>query len=348
MELDIESYLYRIINGYYTLCINNTTYKIILPTLKEKNDAYQVYLSVIEDNKFDTKSWITKQVTDNLLKVYNIWNEKKEEGLKLSYKNLDNLKIQLYLNFDNLSLRNNLKKQIQKLFHEINVLINKKHYFDYLTLEHYAENIKNQYLITNMIYNIDGSKVFKYDNFENVNFLLLEKFLLEIHNHTINTDTIKKISRNYMWKSFWNISKEQIFAKPIQEWTDEQQSLVNFTKVLDSVREHLDAPSSEVMEDDDALDGWILYQNDKNEKEKKKKHISDKYGLDKKQGDEVFIMTNDQNESNAIFDLNDANTKRDIATARKIIQEKGNVKEVDLPHVQRKLKEKLRNNRNNI
>lgn len=341
MDNDIESYIYRIINGYYYIDIDNIKYKIILPRLNIKNQAHNIYLSILEDNKFDTSSWITSKVISNLCNIYNIWNEDKEKLLNEYSKNLDNLKIELYLNFDNLSNREQIKKIISNTSSEINKLYNNKHYFDYLTLEYYAQNIKNQYLVMNMIYNIDDTKIFNYNNFEDINFMFLEKFLLEIHHNVITANEIKKIARHEIWRSFWNISKEKIFDGTVKDWTDEQQSLVNFTKVLDSIKEHMEAPSLDITEDDDALDGWILYQNNKNEKEKKKKTISDRYNLDDKKGNEIFIMTNDKTEKNTIFGLNDKQTRRDLSVANKLVDEKGTVKEIDLPHVKRELRNKM-------
>lgn len=343
MDSDVESYIYRIINGYYYIHINNKKYKILLPRLSIKNQAHNIYLSILDDNKFDTSSWITSKAIDNLLNIYDIWNNDKQKILDEYSKNLDNFKIELYLNFDNLTTRNEIKKYIHDTIIEINKLYNNKHYFDYLTLEYYAQNIKNQYLVMNMIYNIDDTKVFNYNNFDDINFMFLEKFLLEIHQNVISSQDIKKIARHEIWKSFWNISKEKIFDGTVKDWTDEQQSLVNFTKVLDSIREHMEAPSSDIIDDDDALDGWILYQNNKNEKEKKKKQISDRYDLNNKKGDEVFILTKDKKEMNTIFGLNDNQTRKDLLLANKLIDEKGTIKEADLPHVKRELRNKMYN-----
>lgn len=341
MDNNIESYIYRIINGYYYIDIGNKKYKIILPRLHIKNQAHDIYLSILEENKFDTSSWITPKIISNLNSIYEIWNDDEEKLLNEYNKNLDSIKIELYLNFDNLSTREQLKKIISDTIIKINKLYNNKHYFDYLTLEYYAQNIKNQYLVTNMIYNIDETKVFNYNNFDDINFMFLEKFLLEIHHNVISSQEIKKIARHEIWKSFWNISKEKIFDGTVKDWTDEQQSLVNFTKVLDSIREHMEAPSLDIIDDDDALDGWILYQNNKNEKEKKKKTISDRYNLDDKKGNEIFIMTNDKTEKNTIFGLNDKQTRKDLQVANKLIDEKGTIKEIDLPHVKRELRNKM-------
>lgn len=339
--MDLENLLYRIINGYYFISINNITYKIVSPNISVKQQAHNVYLQTIDEYKFDTDCWISDNQIQHLLNLYNIWNKDLENKLNSLIKDLEKTKIELYKHFSNSEIRKSIKQLIQNINSNINDYHNKKYYFDYLTLEYYAQNIKNQYLITNMVYDINNNKVFKDDNFENTDYLFLEKILYEIHKNTLDTNTIKQIVRSDIWKSYWNVSKEKIFPGTVKDWTDEQRSLVNFSKVLDSIREHMEAPAEEIMDDDDALDGWILYQNHKSESERKKKQINDKFGLDKKKAGEVFLLTNNNEEREEIYGLNDDQTNRDIKEMINITQKEGKVNWVDLPHVKREIKQQL-------
>lgn len=340
--MDLENLLYRIINGYYTINIDKHIYKVVLPTVTIKQNAYDIYLTTIDEHKFDTSSWITEKSINNLLKIYDIWDEELEKQLEKLLEDLNTIKIQLYSNYLNSQVRTLLKDKINSTNSAINILYNKKHNFDYLTLEYYAQNVKNQYLITNMVYTVDNKKIFDYNNFDGINSGLLEKILVEIHQNNIDTSTIKKLARHDSWRSFWNISKENIFEGKIKDWTDEQRSLVNFSKVLDSIREHMEAPSEDIISDDDALDGWILYHNKKNETEKNKKYLSDKYGLDNKNAGELFVITTDKEEAKAIMGLNDVQTKKDIKEMIKISNEKGSVNWSELPHVRRDLQSQVR------
>ena len=340
--MDFENLLYRIINGYYNIYIGDTIYKIILPDINIKQNAHLVYLKTIDEYKYDTNYWIMDKGIQNLLNIYNIWNEDLEKLLKENLDNLDSTKIQLYQNYLNRNTRDLLKSSIASLNNTINDLYNKKHYFDYLTLEYYAQNVKNQYLITNMVYNVDNEKIFNYNTFDNIDSVFLDKILNEIHRNTIDTISIKKLARHDSWRSYWNISKDNVFGGTVKDWTDEQRSLVNFSKVLDSIREHTESPSEDIISDDDALDGWILHQNKKNEQEKTKQYLSDKYGLNKKNAGEVFMITQDKEERKIINDLNDAQTKKDIAEMIKLSNEKGNVNWVDLPHVKRDIQQQIR------
>lgn len=342
--MDLEKLIYRIINGHYTITIDGSVYKVILPNISIKQEAHSVYLKTIDDHKYDTSSWITSKNIENLLTIYNIWNNDKEDKFNNLVKDLDQHKINLSRNYINLNIRASIKSTIDIFNKEINDLYSQKHCFDYLTLEYYAQSIKNQYLIANMVYSLDNKKILTYYDFDNMDSMFLEKILSEIHNNSIDSLTIKKISRHDLWRSFWGVSKENIFEGKIKDWTDEQRSLVNFSNVLDSIRGHMEAPSEDIIKDDDALDGWILYQNQKNEQQKTKNLLDEKFNLSKKKAGEVFVISQDKNERKSINDLNDAQTKKDIKNMIKLSNEKeGPIDWADLPHVRRELQQEVRN-----
>ena len=342
--MDLENLLYRIINGYYFINTGGTTYKVVPPSVCIKQNAHQLYLNTIDDYKFDTSSWTSENTIKNLLKIYNIWDEKNDKEFENISDQINKTKVQLFLHYQNSTLKKQLKQSILELNNQLDDYYNKKHYFDYLTLEYYAQSIKNQYIITNMIYDSNNKQIFNTEDFNNIDSVFLEKILSEIQKNTISSEKIKTIARSEIWRSFWNISKENVFDGKIKDWTDEQRSLVNFTKVLDSIREHMECPSEDILNDNDALDGWIYYQNDKSEKEKKRKHISDKFGLDKKQAGEVFVISSDADERKSIYELNDPQTNKDIKNMTRLAKEKGNIDWAELPHVKRDLRQQILEN----
>lgn len=341
MDQDYEGILYRIFSGFYTIDIDGKNYKIISPTISIKNQAHKIYLGVLDDYKFDTTSWISEKAIKNLLKAYNIWDDTKQKLLDESIKDIDKLKIQLYLNFNNSTLKSEIKTKLVSLNDNINKLYAQKHYFDYLTLDHYAQSIKSQFIIVNTILDSNNQPIFNFNDFDYIDIKFLEKIVNHIQDNIIDIYMIKKIARNELWKSFWSISKEKIFDGKIKDWTDDQRSLVNFSKVLDSIREHMEAPSEEIINDDDALDGWILYQHEKTEKEKKKKLINDRYNLDNKKAGELFLVTDNTEEAREIFQLNDPMASTDIKQMQKIANEKGQLNWSELPHVKRDIQQQL-------
>lgn len=338
MDFDAESILYRILTGYYYIYLDNKQYKILLPDIHSKYLAHNTYLSIINEYKYED-GWITEKNIYRILEIHNIWNNTKEKHLDECKSLLDKTKIQYFLNFQTSSIKEQIKTSINNLNKTINTLYNEKYSLNYLTLENYAQNIKNQILVSSMIYSDDNSRVFD-SSIDNIDSDLLEKFIREIYTNSLGQESIKKLARHEIWKSYWGSNKDTIFPGSVISWTDEQRSLVNFTRTLDSIREHLEAPEEEIINDDNALEGWMLYQHEKITKEKKQKHINEKYGLNNKNAGEVFIMTDNAEETKEIFSLNDQSTIRDIREMRKAVnQSDKEIKWSELPHVKRELQQ---------
>ncbi len=342
MDFDNEYILYRICNGYYYIKVDNIDYKIVAPDISSKYLAHTIYIDIINNDKYDNL-WLSSKTIEKLLSVNNLWNSEQESKLEDIQKSLDNTKIQYYLNFFIHDIKAELKKAISSINQNIIELQSKKHYFDYLTLEAYAQNIKNQYLCSTMVYR-NGTRIFS-SNIEDLDFDLLGKIIPEIYKNTIGQYELKKLARSEIWRSYWTSNKDNVFSGPVINWTDEQRSLVNFTRTLDAIREHMEAPDNDIIEDDDALDGWMLHQHEKITKEKKTQHITEKYNLKDKAGQEVFILESNKQAQKEIFALNDPQTRRDLKVANKLLDQKGTLQEYEIPHVQRELRNQLNSRR---
>lgn len=346
--MDTDSLFYRLASGYFVCSIENIFYKIYSPNISLKQKGHALYLSTIEDNKFDTKSWITQDMVDNLLKIYNIWNKDLQDQYDSLLKNIDNAKIELYLKYRDIKNRDKIKKLILDLYKKTNDLYSKKNYFNYLTLEYYSNSLRNQFLVMNCTYTSDNIRVFG-DDLESVDTKLLEAILIEMYNNQIIPEDIKKLAHCDVWRSYWDASKGLVFGGSCIDWTDDQRALVNYSKTLDSIREHTECPDDDVLKDDLALDGWILYQKDKISKEKKKQEIIDKVGdtgnkhhkNNKDYINETFIITNDSNEAKDIFSLNDMTTRHDILATQKIVSEKGSLPWSEAMHFKRHINTEL-------
>ena len=84
------------------------------------------------------------------------------------------------------------------------------------------------------------------------------------------------------------------------------------------------------MQDSDALDGWVLFQNDKFDKEQKKKAIES--NIKDKNAGEVFVMANTPEEIKTVMELNDPMTRQQIRNVTKHAQNTdGQTKWQDIP-----------------
>jgi hypothetical protein len=336
----IEYNLYRILNGFYYIEDNNINYKIIYPSIKLKYKAQELFIELIEDNKFDT-SWYSDIQISRILYENNIWNKDKEDFLTKQESLLDIEKIGLYQNFMNIKQRESHKKTIKIINRIINELTMEKKSLDYLTLNFFAETIKYEYIIMNCILNYkNNTKIFSKNSLNNSDYKTIQDLSKIILSKQLNTNDLRQIAKSDLWRSYY--SEQNLFDKPSIYQNDDQRHLIRLTQMYDSVKQHPEAPNEEVIMDDDALDGWFLHQKEKAKQEKTKNQVLDKIGGNSKIGKsgEVFVVTNDLTESRAINSLNDPKTQKDIARTQQIVKQKGSVSWTDLDHViQNKLRE---------
>lgn len=336
---NIEYNLYRILNGFYYIEHNNIRYKIIYPSIKLKYKAQELYLDILEDNKFDT-SWYNTNQINILLHQNNIWNADKENLLKNQEILLDSEKIALYQNFMHTQKRISYKKTIRAITSIINQLSIDKKSLDYLTLQSFAETIKYEYIIMNCILDTKTNyKIFRKNSLNNSDYKMIQELSRLVLSKQLNTQDLRNIAKSDLWRSYY--SDTNLFDKPSIFQNDDQRHLIKLTQMYDSVKQHPECPNDDVIEDDDALDGWFLYQKQKSKQEKVKNQVLDKIGGNNKinKAGEIFVITNDEQEFRAINSLNDPKTRKDIAKTKEIVNTKGSVSWTDLDHV---IQDKLR------
>lgn len=337
MPNNLEKLFYRIILGYYFIDLDNKTYKIVYPSMNIKYAAEILHDKIIEDNKYD-KRWLTKKEIDFYLLMNNIWNKSKEEELDKNSKFLEDTKIDLYLNFHTKSKRDNLKKRINMLNQNIQKMTIEKNSMNHLGIEEHAVSIKNEFIIMNTIYYQD-KLVFENPEKDDYDNQKLQSFIREIVDHTLSIDSLRELAKSEIWKSYAataNLNKDFI------DINDDYRHLVSLFKMYDNIKQHPDCPAEEIINDDDALDGWFLYQNRKAQKEKKKNAVLDKFGGNIKNAQEVFLITNDMQETKDIYDLNDLNERHKIKELIHTANSKDSpVKWQDLGFVQRDLKQQI-------
>lgn len=336
MDLDIEDTIYRIINGFYTITINDEFYRVNVPTRHILHKAHLQYLSILDNLKFDHQYYLSQSTIDNLLLVHNLWNKELESELVSLHKLLDGAKIKLYLEYEIPTIRRKNKEIINDLNNKITKLHINKNYFNSLSLEYYANTIKNEYIILNTVYK--NNKLAFSDDIDSIDIRLLENIIFEIQKHTISIDDFKKIICSFQWKSYWDAGKDKIFHSPISDWTEEQRLIITLSKNYDAMREHPEAPSIEIFNDADALEGWIIYQNNKSDKDKKLNSVNTKIKSNKSQKsgyniEEIFIPVSSQNEIQEIINLNDPITEKSRKAMIKKAATGNNVKWTEFPGI---------------
>lgn len=296
-NLDLK--LYQILTGYYYITIKGKQYKIVYPSTEVKYRSEELYCSILEDAKYEL-SYISQTELNNILSTNKIWLPEMQKELDHSTKQLEEYKIKLYQNYF-LELKKDIKLALSEIKKNISRLTVIKHSLDYLTLETYTISSKNQYAISQCIYDSEDNPVFDKD-YNKLDLNILGKFLIEINYKQVTAQQIRDIVKSDTWKSY--TCQANIFG-PSVELNDDQRNLLSLEKMYQNAREHPDCPDDKIVNDDDALDGWFMFQRDKAKKQKKKNEALNKIGGNVDKHDNVYIMTSNVEEHNAVLDMND-------------------------------------------
>lgn len=297
MTHDIEYTLYRILTGKLIFFYNNREYCLIQPSNDIKYKASILYNNIINDEKYN--EWIREENLERYMIYLGVWDREMASYLNKSGKQIEELKTALYTNRYNNNQTKRIRNQLASIRDRINHINNIQQTYKAQTLEGYAENIKYEYIVTSTLYNKKNKLVKSVSN----SYTLFSSLLSEINQHTISSALYRKLARSDLWRSYWGVSKGDIFPGTIGDWTDEQRSLAGFSAMYDSVFSHPEKPSDSVLDDDDMLDGWMILQSRANEKNKKQEEIlksNPKLG----KAQEVFVFTDNEQSAAEIMEMN--------------------------------------------
>lgn len=295
--------IYRLLNGYYYLNIGDKKFKIISPSLKTIYNS-ELYINNLLDNirfQEDSDEWLHETRRLIILNHFNIWNPSKEEELNSLIKDLDKLRLNIYLNFFNKQVKELLHSKLKEAYNRINILHNTKYTFYEFTKEYYISMMKNKYILKHTVYLNNRKFLHKNKNSYYWTNILFD----ETQKSSISHKEIKELICTDEWKNYWDSSKGRIFNKPTALLDHDQRLALNIATMYDSIRKHPECPPEEIFQDAEAIDGWILHQNEKYRKEKRKQEIENRLSNKNKNAGEIFVMTNSVEESKEIYDLND-------------------------------------------
>lgn len=295
-----ENLIDRIISGYQLIKYNNIFYKLIKPTIDLKIAANILRQDTYNDNLYS--GLLSKENLKDFLVSSGIISDNFDEQLKITEKRLEKAKIDLFKNFYSPKLKSKAKNTIKSLNHTINTAYSQKHAFDFLSLENYCDNIKNEFIIAKTLYDKHDDLVF--DNYPNICYVKFNDIAQIIASNLISVSEYKRIARSEEWRKIYSPSYSSIFPGSASEYSEEQKALLNITRMYDKIYEHPECPEQDLIEDDDALDGWMLYHQEQNKKQKMEKGVDKSLGKHAGAG-EVFVMTGqNQEDINKVLELN--------------------------------------------
>ena len=313
-DSDISILVNRILSDIYIFDFNKIKYYQKSATSLLRTEADIIYKKTHEDNLYNDAFISEDQIKEILLSNEIIPTDYDSKYKKLN-KQLESSKINLFKRYANKSYREQLRDDIGDQKKEIAKLFMKRHCLDFLLLDNFCNKIRVEYILCNTIYYYDSKQlVFDYDNLD-MNYF--NQIMQEIYSDELKSvEVFKKLARSSYWKNIWSCDKSKVFGTPVSEWSDEQKALINISRMYDSIHEHPDCPDDDLIKDDDALDGWMLFQKRKTLKEKKEKGVEEMLGKNKSNS-QVLLMADNIDDAQEIIDMN---TLGDIASFKSQIQ----------------------------
>lgn len=277
---------------------------IIKPlSTRQRNFIEFIYDDAIAEARRD--GVMTKFDLYSQYKAKGLWTAQDDEKIEKLQEQID--KIEKISEHSKGIEKKRFTAQIEKLRLSLNLVINKRNELFSYSAETYANEVRSLGLVFCSTYNDQGERIWNsWDEFQNdADDALIMSVLVALR--AIDTFTLKdirKIARSPTWRFRWNGAKSigDLFGKSICEFDAEQQSLLYWSQVYDSVYESLERPPEEIINDDDALDKWFEDQQRKD----KSKEVEEKGQIGKmrlspkmRNSGEIFVVTNPDINPNA-------------------------------------------------
>lgn len=302
-------------------------------TPEQRAEAHEIYLEMMQRTRFDemlTDEQMCQQLLDN-----NLWTAEQQKALDDGPKVLEQLKVQLYQAHQKFRSKHVrlIRKQLDKTRKGLNKLYNMRHQNDVGTCEGLAEIAKVEHLVYCGASNVPTNPRLL-DNSDE-----LKKVVAQFLAARVPEIVVREIARTEPWRGIWSVGKAEgsVLGTPAIMVTEDQKTLVVWSRIYDSVYESMDCPGETIINDDDMLDGWLTVQHRKREAERKKKE-GETHASKVGNAQEVFIPAETIEDAQRIDALNSQQAKLLKAQRSKALEEKGVLPEQYMPDSQIKLR----------
>ena len=328
MELyEREFLISRIRARYIPIKVDNKRVKVYHPNIDIKLLSEQLYIhaykKAIKNGLFDDDDIY------NILVMNDLWTEEDEKNYNdVVPKHIEYWKKELYRSTLKSNTRENIRKYLATAKKEYVRLNNMRHHFDHMTCNGYASYVKNMFIISKTT-KYRGKRV-DWKNFD------LNKVMSLYYENMLSQDIIRELARTHPWASMWSSLKTNGKIFDNTDLTSEQQSLISWSSMYDNIHESPDCPTDEAIEDDDMLDGWLLIQKEKRDKDRKKQEVENATSSKIANADDIFIMAETPDDAKKIALLNDQRAQKVKKQRLSQINEQGVVPEQRLSDVKQK------------
>lgn len=290
---------------------------ICKPSLDIEYEANEIFKEEFESAYED--EILTDKELHEIMIEFGLWSIQEEDQLEnIAPKHVEYWKIKIFESQFRTEEQKRHRVYLRSAENELNRLMNKRHEFDYATCEGYARYAKNLFLLKNTSY-LDNTLI-------NPSIINLNVLLTFYYESILSDKVIRELARTNPWYDDWHVLKNNGSIFEGFTFTYNQKSLVSWSILYENIHESPDCPSSDVINDDDALDGWLITQKRKREKDQNQRAVDAGLSDKIKQANEVFIMADTPADAQKIAELNDPRAQS-IRKSRWAQMKRGDVSE---------------------
>ncbi len=330
--MESNAKLYQILAGEIRCIITECgTVYIRQPTLSVLFDSELIYIDALREAIFF--GVMTDDELCGVLINRGLWNTGLQAEMDNIPKRIEDLKVEKYeahIGFRNVD---QIAQELESTRQRFAVLATQRNVFSAFSAESLAKLTRLTYILSQSSYTSDNILI---------DSTYITKLVGPYHDALLDEWEIRLLARSEIWRSYWSAGKTEssLFGKPAISMTDQQRQLIAWSRFYDNIHESPECPNSDVINDDDMLDGWLILTNRQREQDKRIAGIDDHQKLSKAQ--EVFYVGANPGgvgmsveDAKRVEAMNSQTAKMKKQQRAQLVEKYGSVREENLPDVQR-------------
>ena len=315
-DIHYEKILNRIIQGRLRLRLGDLVLFVEEPSTELKEIGYEVYDQAYEKAYF-AGCYIDREILEVLIEQ-DIWTPNVDKQAEELEKKSEDLKVAAFKAFFRKRELVAIKRKIRATEEQRVQCLMKKEQLNHLSCKGVANFAMKMFLL---------SKTCRDESGELYDFtsgpVSIKTVMDIVTEHALSPVDIRYIARNNPWRQMWNSGRKRdsVFPEPATQLDMNKLNLLSYSLFYDNVFEDPDQPDEDIINDDDCLDGWMIMQRRKREKDKKQRAVDSTISNSKiANSQEVMLVANSQEEAQEIYGLNPDHARGVIRERQQQIQ----------------------------
>ncbi len=332
----MQDMIYRILSNKMVCYIRDNIYYIHTPSVDVAAEIAMSTDDIMSEVRFNI--YPTEEQCHQFLVRRGIIADGTKDQLEKLVKDLEYWQIELYKSMGfKTSKIPAIRQHISDKKDMIQTLDNKMSTLSCLTRENFRAYVRNYLTVGLCITDKDNNTLFS--NVNSIDDKFMERAVAAMTRAVYPHERLRELARSNSWRIHWEGTKPNPFTCVPACLNVNQRSLLTFTRMYDNAYGSAECPSDDVINDDDAFDGWLAHARNERESERNKSEIDKMVG--QPGASDVFIPVANQEEAQKVLNYNDLAAQRTMNERAQHVKNHGAVKDTQLPDRQRELNRKI-------